>query len=255
MRQPHNIRLKIAYDGSNYLGWQKTPTGPSIEGTLQKVLEKILQEPIQLQAASRTDAGVHARGQVVNFFSNHEHVDLYKMLASLNGLLPKDIAVLSIDQVEASFHPTLDCIGKEYHYSISLGPVCLPEYQTTSWHFPYAVDISKMNRALDQFIGIHDFAAFCNVKKNETYESTVREVKGIVIETDRPNFLTIKIKGNHFLYKMVRNIVGTLIWVGAGKIEPEDISKILITKDRTLAGVTAPAHGLVLAEVYFKNKI
>ena len=246
----HNIRLKLAYDGTHYLGWQKTPTGPSIEEALQKVLEKVLQEPVQLQAASRTDAGVHARGQVVNFFSKQENLNLYKLYAALNGLLPRDIAVLAIDKVKACFHPTLDCVGKEYHYCISLGPVCLPEYQNTSWHFPYSLDLSRINGAVNHFIGVHDFAAFCNVKKNEGYETTVREVKSIVIEVVG-NLLTIKITGNHFLYKMVRNIVGTLVWVGAGKLEVEDVAKILQSKDRTLAGVTAPAHGLTLAEVFF----
>jgi tRNA pseudouridine38-40 synthase len=249
MQALHNFKLKIAYDGSQYLGWQKTPAGPSIEDTLQRALEEILQEPIQLQAASRTDAGVHARGQIVNFFTSQQQIHL----TQINALLPNDIVILSTERANLKFHPTLDCIGKCYHYKIALGPVCLPEHRQIAWHFPYPVDMEKLHKATKHFIGVHDFAAFCNIKKNETYENTIREVKELCVKFEEPNLITIKISGNHFLYKMVRNIVGTLVWAAAGKIDSASIPAIILKKDRTLAGVTAPSQGLVLHEVFYPH--
>jgi tRNA pseudouridine38-40 synthase len=253
MHKRHNIRLKLAYDGTRYFGWQKTPTGPSIEETLQRTLEQVLQESIQLQAASRTDAGVHAHGQVVNFFTCREEIDLFKLFAALNGLLPKDIAVINMDKALFSFHPTLDCISKEYHYTISLGPVCLPHHRYTTWHYRYDIDIALLHRLSKHFIGTHDFAAFCNTKKNETYEHTIRHIENIVIESSKEHLLTIKITGTQFLYKMVRNIVGTLIWAASGKMDHHRIEEVIKNKDRTLAGMTAPAQGLTLFQVNYNK--
>jgi tRNA pseudouridine38-40 synthase len=247
MPKRHNIRLKVAYDGTHYLGWQKTPTGPSIEEALQRVLEKILQEPIQLQAASRTDAGVHAQGQVVNFFSSREILKL----ESVNSMLPKDIVVLDLEEAPEAFHPTLDCVGKEYHYTLSLGSVCLPQHRYTSWHYHYPIDMEVLKEVSKCLIGTHDFAAFCNVKKNESYESTIREVEDIVVEKSGENLLTIKVMGKKFLYKMVRNIVGTLVWAASGRMDPSSVQEILRNKDRTLAAMTAPAQGLTLFKVNY----
>ncbi len=249
MQPLHNIRLKLAYDGSNYLGWQKTETGPSIEGALQEALESLLQEPIAIQAASRTDAGVHAQGQVVNFFTHSPFISL----KNLNDLLPKDISVLTVEEAPNDFHPTLDCIGKEYRYHICNGPVVMPKERYTHWHVPQELDLEKMKIAASKLIGTHDFAAFCNSKKNEPYEHTIREITSIIIEKTEDNRITIKITGRSFLYKMVRNIVGTLIGVGTGKILVESLETILSKKDRTLAGVTAPAHGLTLFSVFYST--
>jgi tRNA pseudouridine38-40 synthase len=247
MPKRHNIRLRVAYDGTDYLGWQKTPTGPSIEEALQRVLEKILQEPIQLQAASRTDAGVHAQGQVVNFFASRREI----RLESVNSLLPKDIVVLELEEAPEAFHPTLDCLSKEYHYTLSLGPICFPQHRYTSWHYHYPIDVEVLNEVSRHLIGTHDFAAFCNVKKNEPYESTIREVDDIVVEMSGENLLTIKVVGKKFLYKMVRNIVGTLVWAASGRMDPSSVQQILRNKDRTLAAMTAPAQGLTLFKVNY----
>jgi tRNA pseudouridine38-40 synthase len=254
MHKRHNIRLKLAYDGTHYLGWQKTPTGPSIEETLQRILERVLQEPIQLQAASRTDAGVHAHGQVVNFFTSREEIDLFKLFAAVNGLLPKDIVVINMEKASSSFHPTLDCISKEYHYKISLGPVCLPQHRYTTWHYHYDVDIALLHRLSKHFIGTHDFAAFCNAKKNETYKNTIRHIENIVIESPEENLLIIKITGKQFLYKMVRNIVGTLTWAASGRMDYNSIEGVIRNKDRTLAGITAPPQGLTLFQVNYQGR-
>lgn len=251
LKPANNIRLKVAYDGRHYLGWQKTAMGPSIEEELQKVVEQILQEPIALQAASRTDAGVHATGQIVNFHTNKTALSLDKLMIGLNSLLPKDIAVLSVEEAPANFHPTLDCQSKEYHYEICYGTAQIPQHRYYSWHYPFALSVYKMKDAAEFFIGSHDFSAFCNVKKNSTYESYVRTILSIKIIELGHDRLRFEIRGNNFLYKMVRNLVGTLVYVGCGKIALEEIEGILTKKDRTLAGMTAPAHGLCLYRVYY----
>lgn len=246
-----NIKLLIAYDGTNYLGWQKTKTGASIEGTLQPIIEKVLQEQVILQAASRTDAGVHAFGQVVNFFTSKPELDLGRFQYSLNSLLPKDIAIRSIELAQLDFHPTLDCLGKEYRYSICNSPNQMPHHRLFSWHCPYKLELSAMREAAKNIIGRHDFAAFCNVKKNAHYEDYIREITDIRINELADSRLEISIRGNHFLYKMARNIVGTIVYVGKGMLEAEAIDDILRNRDRTKAGITAPAHGLSLNSVFY----
>lgn len=249
----HNIKLVISYDGKAYLGWQKSRLGPSIEIALQTVVEQILQHPITLQAASRTDAGVHAQGQVVNLFTSKHDLDLHKFRLSLNSLLPEDIAVLSAESMPSSFHPTLDCIGKEYRYFICLGPVQLPKNRFYSWHVPYSLDFGKIRQAMPMLIGKHDFSAFCNIKKNARYNDYVRDIQYLELEQPEDDRLFFRICGNHFLYKMVRNIVGTLVDIGRGKLDLERLPEILSSKNRPEAGVTAPAHGLFLYKVFYPH--
>ena len=243
----------ITYDGTNYLGWQKTSYGPSIEQALEDSLYQILRKRPSLQAASRTDAGVHARGQVVNFLLEDLSIDLNKLHRSLNGVLPKDIRVIEIDQEEELFHPTIDNEGKMYRYYICTSPYQLPFYKDYSWHFPYALDIEVMKKAADLLIGHKDFASFCNERSQYT-RSTFCRIDQILIEKIGSDRLCISIKGSRFLYKMVRNMVGTLTYIGSQKIELEALEKILQTKTRASAGITAPAHGLELKEVYYPKK-
>lgn len=246
-----NVKLILAYDGTGFLGWQKTNEGMSIEETLQNALQTILQEEVILQAAGRTDAGVHAKGQVVNFKYFKNQVNLSKLSYSLNCLLPKSIAVLEVEEALESFHPTLDSQGKIYHYEVCLGKTQLPHQRLYSWHIPYPIDIAAMEQASQVFIGKHDFSAFCNVKKNEAYKDKVRIVSRIDLVKLPDNRLRIEIEGTNFLYKMVRNIVGTLVYVGIGKITCEEIHNILKGQDRKKAGITAPAHGLSLFKVIY----
>lgn len=246
-----NIRLLIAYDGTAYLGWQKTEMGPSIEGILEQTLSRILQEKIELQAASRTDAGVHAVGQVVNFISKKASLCLKQLQISLNSLLPKDISVLSVEEAQERFHPTLDCIGKEYHYCLCFGPAQIPHHRHFSWHYPHRLDIEMMRQAASLLVGEKDFGAFCNFKKNSTYTSFVRNLQAIEIIELPDQRIRFEIKGNNFLYKMVRNLVGTLVYVGCGKIASEAIPDIIASKDRPQAGVTAPALGLCLYKINY----
>jgi tRNA pseudouridine38-40 synthase len=245
-----NIKLKIAYDGSAYCGWQKTQIGPSIEGTIESVLSRILQHPIKLQAASRTDAGVHAFGQIINFFTDRE-ITLDKLKYSLNCLLPRDIAVNGMEIAADDFHPTLDCKGKEYHYHVCYHKIQLPHERHYVWHYPYAVDLQKIRDTIPLLIGQKDFSSFCNARLIDPYPHYIRNLEAIELEEYSEGFMRFKIYGNNFLYKMVRNLVGTLVYVGVGKIKCEEISDILLAKDRTKAGLTAPAHGLCLFEVKY----
>lgn len=247
----NNIKLTIAYDGTHYKGWQKTKDGASIEGTLQATLEQILQHPVVLQASSRTDAGVHAQGQVVNFFSAKLPTAFDKFTISLNGLLPKDIVVLASELAETSFHPTTDAIGKEYHYYTCCTPVQMPRDRFYSWHYHYPVDLALMQKAAAILCGGHDFSTFCNKQKRQAYSHYVREILTIDIQPLGGGRYRFVIRGNSFLHKMVRNLVGTLIYIGRGKIDIETLPAILNSKDRTTAGVTAPAHGLFLHRVFF----
>ena len=246
-----NIKLIIAYDGGAYLGWQNTQEGPSIEAALQSALAQILQQPVQLQAASRTDAGVHALGQVVNFVVVKKPFDLRRLHTGLNSLLPKDIVVISAQAASLHFHPTLDSTAKEYRYYLCLGPLQLPQHRHYSWHEHHSLDIEKMRAAASALIGKHDFSAFCNFKKNAHYQDFVREVHNIEILPLEGQRLCIQVEGSHFLYKMVRNIVGTLVYIGRGKIPLEELPQLLATQDRTKIGITAPAHGLYLHKVIY----
>lgn len=245
-----NIKLTVVYNGTNYLGWQKTKMGPSIEEALEKILSQILRQKIRLQAASRTDAGVHAEEQVVNFFSEKTDIDLYRLKRGLNGLLPDDISIKAIENAPIDFHPTLDCSGKEYHYQICNSRAQLPFYRQFSWHYYYPLCIDEMQKAADGLIGKHDFSAFCNDKT--TAQNNIREIYQIDVLPLESERLKIRIHGNAFLYNMVRIIVGTLVYIGAGKLNSDSIVEILNSRDRTKAGITAPAHGLTLHKVFYQ---
>lgn len=247
-----NIQLLIAYDGTNFLGWQKTPMGPTIEEVLENVLSKILQEKIHLQAASRTDTNVHAEGQSVNFFTHKDPLSLPKLLLGINALLPPSIAALHIEEKPLAFHPTLDSQGKEYQYFVCNTPFQQPKHRFFSWHVKSFLQIDSMKEASKHLIGTHDFSAFCNQRSllDKDPTCTLYSIKIDLLESGRLRFSII---GNRFLYKMMRNLVGTLIYVGLGKITPQEIKDIILQKKRTLAGVTAPAHGLHLIEVFYKK--
>lgn len=240
-----NIKLLIAYDGTRYHGWQD-----SIEKTLQKILEKICQHPIYLQAASRTDAGVHAYGQVVNFRTSKE-INPGQFQCSLNQLLPKDIVIKHLELAPELFHPTLDAKSKEYRYYICLGKFQLPHLRLHSWHVQQDLNFLAMENAAQILCGQKDFSTFCNHRTEGYYSHCVREITSIKILKLDENRLCFVIRGNNFLYRMVRNLVGTLVYIGRGKIAPDELPAILESHDRTSAGITAPAHGLFLHEVFY----
>lgn len=249
-----NLLLYITYDGTNYLGWQKTnqdPDAPSVEYVLESIVERVLQEKVELQAASRTDRGVHAEGQVVNFITERDQLDLPKFCHSVNALLPDDIRVLSVEEAEKSFHATLAARAKQYVYRIYLGPQMLPFLRFTHWHIKELLDVEKMHLAADILTGEHDFIAFRNFRKGKEYNDTVRNVYAIDIEQPEPNILYVKITANNFLYKMARNIVGTLVYVGLNKLTCGQVQMVLTHGKRKDAGITAPALGLSLYKVFY----
>lgn len=245
-----NIVCKIAYDGTAYKGWQALKSLPSIESTLKAAVEKVVGEKVELQAASRTDAGVHATGQIVNFFSKTPiPIDGIKM--RLNTLLPGDIRVLEIAVAPFNFHPTLDCTSKEYHYYVCNDRLQMPNHRLYSWHFPYALDFELMKQATCFLTGTLNFETFCNVRKNHHYKDYVREIKSIEIVQLPEKRVCFKIKGNRFLYRMARNLSGTLLQIGCGKMGIKDLEYALKSQSRTTIGATAKAHGLTLYNVYF----
>lgn len=246
-----NIKLTIAYDGTEYHGWQKTKEGRSIEEVLENSLQQILQHEVSLQAASRTDAGVHAEGQVVNFFSERNALDLSRLCISLNQILPRDIAVFNCEEVDASFHPTLNATGKIYHYYVCASHFQMPHNRFYSWHCHYPLNIPFIREGAHILTGKHDFSAFCNQKKNYPQRDFQRHITEINLEEFGDHRLKFVITGHSFHYQMVRNLVGTLIFIGRGKINLDELPNIIATGDRTLAGVSAPAHGLFLHKVLY----
>ena len=238
------IKLVAAYDGTNYHGSQIQNNGETIEGVLKKELSSLLQEEINLIGASRTDAGVHARGNVY-VFDTISRIPPEKFTYALNARLPEDIRIQDSCEVPEDFHPRHQDTVKTYEYRILNRKLPLPEHRLYA-HFTYeTLDTEKMQEACQYFVGEHDFASFCAA--GSQVESTVRTIYDLHVEKTG-DLLTISVTGNGFLYNMVRIIAGTLLKVGSGSISPGEIPGIIEGKNRGLAGPTAPAKGLTLVE-------
>ncbi len=242
------IKLTIAYDGTNYCGWQIQPNGITIEEILNKALSKMTGEEILVVGASRTDSGVHAMGNVA-VFDTETTIPAEKIAVALNQRLPDDIVITKSEEVPLDFHPRYCNCSKTYEYHIINTRIPIPTKRLTNYFVSYVLDIDKMRQAASYLVGEHDFVSFCNVRTD--VENTVRTITALDILTNG-NEITIRITGNGFLYNMVRIIVGTLVRVGRGFYEPEKVKEILEAKDRKAAGVTAPAHGLVLVEIKYE---
>lgn len=241
------IKLTIAYDGTNYCGWQIQPNGVTIEEILNKALSKMMGEEILVIGASRTDSGVHALGNVA-VFDTETTIPAEKIAVALNQRLPDDIVITKSEEVPLNFHPRYCDCSKTYEYHIINTRIPIPTKRLTNYFVSYVLDIDKMRQAASYLVGEHDFVSFCNVRTD--VENTVRNITALDILTNGDE-ITIRITGNGFLYNMVRIIVGTLIRVGRGFYEPEKVKQILEAKDRKAAGVTAPAHGLMLVEIKY----
>ena len=241
------VMLIVAYDGTEYHGWQVQPNARTIEGELNRCLSELLQEDIQVIGASRTDAGVHAKGNIA-VFDTDARMPAEKISYALNQRLPKDIVIQKSCQVDADFHPRHCDTRKTYSYHIYRGEFPMP-LRTRYSYFTYVpLDVTKMREAAALFLGEHDFKSFCSA--NTQVESTVRTIEFLdVTEDDRE--LVITIRGNGFLYNMVRIIAGTLVDVGRGFLAVEDIPDILKACNRERAGQTLPACGLVLEKYEF----
>lgn len=241
-----SYKLILSYDGGPYFGWQKTRMGPSIQEMLEKALFQLAQETCKPEAASRTDRGVHAEGQVVQFYLK-KSFSPFALKQALNAHLPVQIRVLEAQEIDSAFHPTLDASHKEYHYNLCLGPVQLPFYRLYSWHFPRPLDFEKMQQASFDLLGTHDFSALAN-EKEENPICTLEAIRFVSLPEER---LQIQMVGNRFLYRMARNLAGTLVYIGCGKLSETIVPSLLAGKKRKEAGMTAPAHGLCLHRVFY----
>lgn len=238
------VKLTIAYDGTNYCGWQVQPNGITIEEVINKALQKLTGEPILVIGASRTDSGVHAMGNVA-VFDTETTIPAERIAMALNQRLPEDIVIVKSEEVPLDFHPRYCDCSKTYEYHIINTRIPIPTKRLTNYFVSYNLNLDHMRQAASYLVGEHDFVSFCNVRTD--VENTVRTITALdIIENGN------EITGNGFLYNMVRIIVGTLIRVGRGFYTPEKVKEILEAKDRKAAGVTAPAHGLMLMEINYK---
>ncbi|HEV7737490.1 MAG TPA: tRNA pseudouridine(38-40) synthase TruA [Chlamydiales bacterium] len=244
-----SYKLIVSYDGTRYFGWQKAKHLPTIQGEIEKACSLILQEEVTSEAASRTDRGVHARGQVVQMICTKE-INPGKLVRALNSKLPSDIRILVAEKTDPNFHVTLDSIAKTYYYHIDLGAARDPFSAKFSWHYPYKMDFEIMRTAALELVGERNFSAFTTMKTT----NDLRRLDRIKVVQMAPHFLRIEITGNRFLYKMARTIAGTLAGIGAGKMDLGALPSLFVTGARSLAGVTAPAHGLTLQKIYYSKE-
>jgi len=243
-------KLTIAYDGTAYSGWQIQNNAVSIQSLLEDALTTILRTPTPVVASGRTDAGVHARGQVAHFTSETTP-DLKKLHLSLNGILPDDIRILSVEETSPDFHARYSAISKEYHYHLHLQRTIDPFKRLYAYHDYSPLDLEKMKEASRHFIGTHDFTTFANeASKGSAAKNPIRTITRLDI-CPEPGGIRLEFEGDGFLYKMVRNITGTLLDVARGKIPVESIPKLFEAKDRTLAPSAAPSRGLFLVNVNY----
>ncbi len=248
-----NIKLTIAYDGTNYLGWQRQKSGPTIQGVLEETLARLLGHRIKLRAAGRTDAGVHALGQVANFLTTNK-MPLQDIHRALNALLPKDIAIIKVEEVPIKFNAQYDARYKTYFYQIYNHPIRHPLWRLYSWWVPQKLDLEAMKACLPLFLGQKDFASFR--KTGSDIRTTVRTVYQVSLKraVGIANMLRFEISARGFLRYMVRNIVGALVEVGLHRLSPEELEQIMEAKDRSLAPPPAPPQGLFLKEVVYERR-
>ena len=240
-------KILIAYDGLNYSGWQIQKNTLSIQGVIEKALSTVLKETIQITASGRTDAKVHAIEQAAHFITKNE-LNADKIIYSLNSLLPKDIRILKIEKVDLSFHARFSAKSKIYQYHIVKNEIVLPFDRFYVYKPNHKLDLSLMKKAIKYFLGTQDFSAFANVGSNKA--SPIKTIYRIdIIETE--NKIILEFEGSGFLYKMVRNIVGTLLDVSQKKISPESIRDILDSKNIKLASAPVPAYGLFLIKINY----
>lgn len=240
-----NIRMTLSYDGTNYNGFQTQPRGNTIQDAIEQAIELLTGERVKITGCGRTDAGVHARHYVFNFHTESK-IPVVRWALALNSRLPDDIVVLDAEEAETSFHSRRSAKRKTYRYSIDRSK--FPDVFVRHFHFhhPLPLDVPSMRAALAQLVGTYDFTSFTSTRS--AVQSHVRTVYDADLVEEGAK-LHLYITGNGFLYNMVRIIAGTLIWVGEGKLKPEDMTRILLAQDRGNAGPTAMAHGLMLWQV------
>jgi tRNA pseudouridine38-40 synthase len=243
-----HIRLVVEYDGTALSGWQRQTNAPTVQQHLEEALAQLLQHAAPVIGASRTDAGVHARGQVASFRTERP-IPLHGIRRGLNSLLPEMIAIREAAEVAEDFHPRFSATGKHYRYTLLTRADRSPLWRDRAWHHPDALDAAAIEAGARALVGEHDFSAFraagCTAK------TAIRRIDSITLARPDPERLAIDVCGNAFLRNMVRILVGTLTEVGTGARPASQLAEILASRDRTRAGITAPAHGLELVEVRY----
>lgn len=254
MATPRNVKMVIGYDGTDYCGWQRQDNGRSIQAEIETVLARMTNQEIVLHGAGRTDAGVHADGMVAHFHTV-ARIPCGDLRRGLNAILPAAIRIWKVEEVSPLFHARFSAIGKEYRYEIFHGPIHPPRLRRYTLHVSGPLDLKNISGCLTLLQGTHDFSSFENAgtrdKSRETGKGAVRTITEARLTGDGGNALTLSFNGDGFLRNMVRNLVGTLLEAGRGKITPEDFAAILAAKNRAMAGPTAPAHGLWLTRVFY----
>ena len=241
------IKLTVAYDGTDYCGWQVQPNGMTVEEILNRELSALTGEEVKVIGASRTDAGVHAEGNVA-VFDTETGIPAERIAYALNCRLPEDIVAVKSEEVPGDWHPRYQCSVKTYEYRILNREMPDPVCRRSTVHISYPLNLGDMRRAAGYLKGEHDFKSFCS--PHTEVKETVRTVHSLEIEKEG-DIITVRISGNGFLYNMVRIIVGTLINVGRGACPPEKVKEILVARDRRKAAATAPAKGLVLKHIRY----
>jgi tRNA pseudouridine38-40 synthase len=257
---PRNIRIVVAYDGTGFHGWQRQPSVPTVQACLEEAIVQVTGEPVELFGSGRTDAGVHALGQVANFTSPCR-IPLSNLIKAVNNVLPPEVRVREAGEVASGFHARYDVRSKTYRYRILQSEVCSPFLWRFVWHCPYLLDRTQMAAAARSFVGSHDFRSFAasgaseeGGPKHETVDSasmTRTVFSSKILWNEKTQILIYEVRGSGFLPHMVRNLAGTLVEVGRGKLQTHDVLRILKARDRSLAGPTAPAQGLCLLRVEY----
>lgn len=247
----YKFKITISYDGTHYSGWQVQPNAISIQSLIQNALQIVLRTPTSVTGSGRTDAGVHALGQVAHFTTPFLPTSLQKLLYSLNCILPEDIRILSIEPVDANFHARYSARAKIYHYYLHTERYIDPFKRLYRTHIRHKMDSEKLRRALNLFVGTHDFTSFANqATEGSAAKNPIKTITRIDLKKE-PGGYRIEFEGEGFLYKMVRNLVGAALEVASGKMSPEEIALLLTAKDRRLAPKTAPPQGLFLYKVLY----
>lgn len=248
--QTFRYKLLISYDGTNYSGWQEQPNSLSIQEVIEKAFLTLFKNPVKVISSSRTDAGVHALGQVAHISLNSP-VDEQKLLFSLNGLLPRDIRIKHLHAVAPDFHARYDAKRKIYHYHLHCEQFHDPSKRFYSYHVRPSLDIAALKKAIPHFVGTHNFKAFANKnEKGSAKNSPVKTIYCINLVEERGGY-RLEFEGDGFLYKMVRNIVGTLLDCAYGKTNPDTIPELINSKQRQQTACAAPAHGLFLVRIEY----
>lgn len=245
------VRLTVAYDGTNYRGWQVQPNGITIEQVLNEKLSALLGEEIVVTGASRTDSGVHSLGNIA-IFNTNTRMPAEKISFALNQRLPEDIVVQDSREVPSDWHPRYQNSRKTYEYRILNRTFRMPGRRFDTYFYYHPLDVEKMQQAAAYLEGVHDFKSFCAV--GAQVKTTTRTIYSCNVTRDASDVITVRVTGNGFLYNMVRIIAGTLIKVGGGELAPEEIPLILEKKDRSAAGPTAPAHGLTMIGIEYEGE-